>query len=63
MDNYTLIWEIFYDLSPETQEKLTNSANNLRYACAMEEQDLTLGQALSVIFQTVKFIDGKEVTA
>jgi hypothetical protein len=61
MENYSLIWSIFYDLSEETQEKLLNSAFNLRYECAMKEQDLTLGQALYVIFQTVKFLDGKEV--
>jgi hypothetical protein len=60
-ENYSLIWEIFYDLSDETQEKLLNSATNLRYECAMKDQDMTLGQALYVIFETVKFLDGKDI--
>jgi hypothetical protein len=61
MEDYNLIWEIFYDLSEETQQKLLNSATNLRYAAAMENQDITLGQALYVIFETVKFLDGKDI--
>lgn len=61
MENYNLIWEIFYELSEETQQKLINSATNLRYEASLKEQDLTLGQALYVIFETVKFIDGKDI--
>ena len=61
MENYSLIWEIFYDLSDDTQQKLLNSALNLRNECAEKGEDLSLGQAMYVIFQTVKFLEGKDI--
>lgn len=61
MENYSLIWEIFYDLSEETQQKLLNSAMNLRVAADDEGEDLSLGQAMYVIFETVRFLEGKDI--
>ena len=61
MENFSLIWEIFYDLSEETQAKLLNSALNLRSECADKGEDLSLGQAMYVIFETVRFLEGKDI--
>ncbi len=72
MENYSLIWEIFYDLSEETQQKLLNSANNLREAALADEpndlinaadsrQKLSLGEAMYVIFETVRYLEGKDI--
>jgi hypothetical protein len=61
MEKFDLIWEIFFDLSLETQDRLVNSANNLIAECAKKDVWLSLGEALHVIFQTVKFLDGKEI--
>ena len=60
-ENFGLIWKIYFELSEGTQEKLTNSADNLRSACALKGQNLSMSEAMYVIFQTVKLLDGKDV--
>ena len=61
MENYSLMWEIYYDLSEDTQTRLWNSANNLRRSVHEAGGSMTLPEAMTVIFQTVKFLEGKDI--
>jgi hypothetical protein len=56
MEEFGIMWEIFYELSEDTQQRILNSAVNL-----MDETDLTLPQAIYVIFKVAKHAAGKEI--
>ena len=61
MENVALIQEIYFALSEETQLKLVNSAHNLRVAAAEKGEVLSIWQAMYVIFEIVRFTEGKDI--